>query len=127
MDKKLVALTFDDGPSDTTSDLVMDKLEKYNIPATFFLIGEQIIPERVRVIERELSLGCEIENHSWTHSDMTKFTKEQMKEYRKDRRRQEAERQNRRQGPGGRPGGMGPGGFPGGGFPGGPGSFGGDF
>ena len=42
MDKKLVALTFDDGPSDTTSDLVMDQLEKYNIPATFFLIGIMI-------------------------------------------------------------------------------------
>ena len=80
MDKKLVALTFDDGPSDTTSDLVMDQLEKYDIPATFFLIGEQITPERIRVIEREMSLGCEIENHSWTHSDMTKFTKEQMKD-----------------------------------------------
>ncbi|MBE7069483.1 MAG: xylanase deacetylase [Ruminococcaceae bacterium] len=80
MEKKLVALTFDDGPSDTMSDLVMDQLEKYNIPATFFLIGEQITPERIRVIERELSLGCEIENHSWTHSDMTKFTKEQMRD-----------------------------------------------
>lgn len=50
------------------------------------------------------------------------LTKEQMKAYRKDRRKQESERQNHRQGPGGRPGG---GGFPGGGF--GGGGFGGDF
>ena len=57
--------------------------------------------------------------------------KDQLKAYRKDRRRQEAEMQRRMQGGmgGGRPGGMGPGGFPGGGpggFPGGgPGGFGG--
>lgn len=58
--------------------------------------------------------------------------KDQLKAYRKDRRRQEAEMQRRMQGGmgGGRPGGMGPGGFPGGGmgpgggFPGG-GGFGG--
>ena len=52
--------------------------------------------------------------------------KDQLKAYRKDRRRQEAEMQRRMQG-GGRPGGMGPGGpggFPGGGMgPGGPGGF----
>ena len=61
------------------------------------------------------------------------LTKDQLKAYRKDRRRQEAEMQRRMQGGmgGGRPGGMGPGGFPGGGmgpggFPGGgPGGFGG--
>ena len=57
--------------------------------------------------------------------------KDQLKAYRKDRRREEAEMQRRMQGGmgGGRPGGMGPGGFPGGGpggFPGGgPGGFGG--
>ena len=59
--------------------------------------------------------------------------KDQLKAYRKDRRRQEAEMQRRMQGGmgGGRPGGMGPGGFPGGGpggFPGGgPGGFPGGF
>ena len=59
------------------------------------------------------------------------LNKDQLKAYRKDRRRQEAEMQRRMQGGmgGGRPGGMGPGGFPGGGpggFPGGgPGGFGG--
>ena len=49
------------------------------------------------------------------------LTKDQLKAYRKDRRRQEAEMQRRMQGGmgGGRPGGMGPGGFPGGGMPGG--------
>ena len=50
------------------------------------------------------------------------LNKDQLKAYRKDRRRQEAEMQRRMQGgrPGGMgPGGMGPGGFPGGGMPGG--------
>ena len=36
---KMVALTFDDGPSSTTSE-VLDVLQRYNAVATFFLIGQ---------------------------------------------------------------------------------------
>ena len=36
---KLVALTFDDGPSPIITPKVLDKLEKYDVVATFFLIG----------------------------------------------------------------------------------------
>ena len=38
-DKKIIALTFDDGPSDTTSMKVLSKLKKYGIPGSFFLSG----------------------------------------------------------------------------------------
>ena len=75
---KLIALTFDDGPSDTTTDQVLDVLERHGIVGTFFLIGDNITDERLPIIRRTLSLGCEIENHSKTHSDMTKLTREQI-------------------------------------------------
>jgi peptidoglycan/xylan/chitin deacetylase (PgdA/CDA1 family) len=74
--KKIIALTFDDGPSDTTSLKVLSKLKKYGVPGSFFLIGQNIIPEREYIVKEELAYGCDIENHSLTHSDMTKLDAE---------------------------------------------------
>ncbi|MDO5155089.1 MAG: polysaccharide deacetylase family protein [Eubacteriales bacterium] len=68
---KLVALTFDDGPSPTTTNQVLDILEKYNVPGTFFLIGKQVTPDTREIMERQLSLGCELGSHSYTHEDMS--------------------------------------------------------
>lgn len=77
--KKMVALTFDDGPSETTLE-VLDILEKYGIKATFFLIGELITEQTIPIMKRELEMGCEIENHSFTHSDMTKLSASEIRE-----------------------------------------------
>ena len=78
MDNKIIALTFDDGPSDTTTGQVLDVLERLGAKGTFFLIGDNITTERIPLVERALSLGCEIENHSKTHSDMRALTREQI-------------------------------------------------
>ena len=75
-DKKIIALTFDDGPSDTTSMKVLSKLKKYGVPGSFFLIGQNITPEREYIVKEELAYGCDIGNHSLTHSDMTKLDAE---------------------------------------------------
>lgn len=69
-DKKLVALTFDDGPSNVT-ERVLDILEAEGIPGTFFLIGQNVTPDKKPVLERQLALGCEICNHSFTHRPMS--------------------------------------------------------
>lgn len=60
-----VALTFDDGPSPDTEDL-LDVLQRENVKATFFLIGENVekYPETARRIARE---NHEIGNHSYSH------------------------------------------------------------
>ena len=42
VDTKYIALTFDDGPNTTTTNQILDLLEKYNAKATFFLIGDNI-------------------------------------------------------------------------------------
>lgn len=78
-DKKLVALTFDDGPSNIT-EKVLDILEQNGIVGTFFLIGELVTPEKKPILERQLAMGCEIANHSFTHSDMSKMSAETIKE-----------------------------------------------
>ena len=78
---KYCSLTFDDGPNfygDDTMNKMLDVLEKHRVVASFFLIGNKITPENTKVIERAVKLGCDIENHTWTHPDMTKLTKEQM-------------------------------------------------
>ncbi len=67
---KLVALTFDDGPSATTSQ-VLDVLDKYDVVATFFLIGQQINSSTIPIMKRQVSMGCELANHSYTHIDMS--------------------------------------------------------
>lgn len=80
MEKKLVALTFDDGPNTVTTPKVLDILEKHSACATFFLVGNNISEESAAVSRRAFEMGCEIENHSRTHSAFTGLTDEQMKE-----------------------------------------------
>ncbi|MBA5690691.1 polysaccharide deacetylase family protein, partial [Duganella sp. LX47W] len=36
-----VALTFDDGPAPGATEFILDLLKKYNISATFFMVGKQ--------------------------------------------------------------------------------------
>ena len=75
-----IALTFDDGPNTTITPQVLDLLQEYDIPGTFFLIGKNITPESAKIARRALEMGCEIENHSVTHSHMNQMTAEQIRE-----------------------------------------------
>jgi len=63
---RAVALTFDDGPSRSTTPAVLDLLREIHTPATFFLIGSRaaLAPDLVRRIHDE---GHAIGNHSWAH------------------------------------------------------------
>ena len=67
---KLIALTFDDGPSSTTTQ-ILDVLDKYGVKATFFLIGNQINSNTKSILQRQANSGHELANHSYSHSDMT--------------------------------------------------------
>jgi peptidoglycan/xylan/chitin deacetylase (PgdA/CDA1 family) len=67
--EKLVALTFDDGPTPAYTRRLMTLLEHHQIPATFFFIGRQV--ERYPEIAREAARrGFEIGNHSYAHPDL---------------------------------------------------------
>lgn len=68
--KKHIALTFDDGPNTVTTPQVLEKLKKYGIPASFFLIGNNITPESAEVSRAAFEYGCEICNHSRSHPSM---------------------------------------------------------
>lgn len=76
----LIALSFDDGPNDVTTPKVLDILEEFQVPASFFVIGQNINDDTARQMTRAISLGCEIQNHSFTHGFMTKMSKEEIEE-----------------------------------------------
>ncbi len=79
-ERKALALTFDDGPDEGITPQILDILEKYRVPATFFLNGKNINPRTVPLIERALDLGCEIENHSYSHHYMDKLEAEEIRD-----------------------------------------------
>jgi peptidoglycan/xylan/chitin deacetylase (PgdA/CDA1 family) len=66
---KCIALTFDDGPGPDTGRL-LDLLKRENVPATFFVLGDQAekYPATVR---REYAEGHEVGNHTWDHKDLS--------------------------------------------------------
>ena len=72
--KKLVAITFDDGPSKYTTTLI-DELKKRDIPATFFVLGSEAerYPE---VLKFASDTGNEIGIHSYEHKLFTKLSEE---------------------------------------------------
>ena len=68
-----VALTFDDGPSAYTGQ-VLDILDKYNAKATFFIVGRNAEPN-VALLRRTVESGHEIGNHTWSHASLTALAK----------------------------------------------------
>lgn len=63
-----VALTFDDGPGRFTNEL-LDILDRYDVPATFYLVGMHV-EEYAAVVQRMAYNGHEIGNHSWSHAQL---------------------------------------------------------
>ena len=74
-----VALSFDDGPNNTTTPQMLDVLEAFDAPASFFVIGQYINDSTAGQMKRAVSMGCEIQNHSYTHSFMSELTPEEVK------------------------------------------------
>ena len=66
-DKKVAYLTFDDGPSDNTSE-VLEILKKYNIKATFFMIAESVTPDRYDLIKDMIDQGHVVGIHTYSHN-----------------------------------------------------------
>lgn len=64
---RYLALTFDDGPRRGTTDVLLDGLKDRGIPATFFVVGEQI-PGNEDLICRMAEEGHQIGNHTYSHT-----------------------------------------------------------
>lgn len=69
--RKVLAIGFDDGPAaDTPAFVTM--LERSHVPATFFMIGEQVTSSFSSTLRHELRDGDALGDHTFTHPDLTK-------------------------------------------------------
>ena len=78
-EEKILALSFDDGPHPKYTVEILDILKEYNIKATFFVLGihAELYPD---IINRQISEGHEVGNHSYSHVNMKKASKNVIKE-----------------------------------------------
>lgn len=68
--KKVVYLTFDDGPSETVTPLILDVLKAEKVHATFFVVGKSVDESNITksLIKREVEEGHALGNHTYSHN-----------------------------------------------------------
>ena len=77
--QKVIALTFDDGPWNRTTEQILDILKKHNIKATFFVVGQHL-NERQEIGKKIVEAGHVIANHTWNHpSKKSKMSPDRIK------------------------------------------------
>jgi peptidoglycan/xylan/chitin deacetylase (PgdA/CDA1 family) len=76
---RLCALTFDDGPDPEKTALVLDRLQRHRAVATFFVVGAKLGDATAPVVERMVSMGCELGNHSWEGAIMSAMPPEEVR------------------------------------------------
>ncbi|MEU9915200.1 bifunctional polysaccharide deacetylase/glycosyltransferase family 2 protein [Streptomyces sp. NPDC051001] len=67
---KTIALTFDDGPNPTYTPKVLEILEKYDVPATFFVVGS-MVSRYPGIVKDMVEQGNEVGIHTFTHVDLS--------------------------------------------------------
>lgn len=68
--EKFIALTFDDGPNAQFTPEILDVLSEYNVPATFFAIGSQMV-KHPEIVERILAEGHNVGSHTFSHTNIS--------------------------------------------------------
>jgi peptidoglycan/xylan/chitin deacetylase (PgdA/CDA1 family) len=77
--KGVVAFTFDDGPNPETTPHVIDALEKYDVPATFFIVTQRLSSAKGKdLLHRELDAGFMVGSHSVTHPNLRKVSADKL-------------------------------------------------
>lgn len=75
--KKMVALTYDDGPSIYTPR-VLKTLKENNAVATFFVVGNRV-PTYSDTVKKAHDMGCEIGNHTYEHKCLTRISETEVR------------------------------------------------
>lgn len=71
--KKLIAFTFDDGPSSAQTPKLLDGLNKYNARVTFFVLGNRVNSYKNTII-RAYNMGNQIGSHTYSHCNLAKLS-----------------------------------------------------
>ena len=70
--KKLIAFTFDDGPSDAPTNKLLDNLDKYDARVTFFVLGSRVNTYK-DTLKRAYEMGNLIGSHTYSHLNLFKL------------------------------------------------------
>ena len=76
---RLIALTFDDGPSSKLTNQLLDGLKERGVPVTFFILGENAVNNRATV-RRAYEEGHEIACHTWDHPNLNNCSTSEIQE-----------------------------------------------
>ena len=69
-DRKIVALTFDDGPHELCTPIILDALAEADVQATFFVSGWRLQdPVNIPILQRTAAEGHQMGNHRYTHAE----------------------------------------------------------
>ncbi|HEX6466795.1 MAG TPA: polysaccharide deacetylase family protein [Terriglobales bacterium] len=68
-DPRAISLTFDDGPNDPHTLRLLDVLAKYNVKATFFLVGKYV-KQRPEIARAVVAAGHALGNHTYSHPNL---------------------------------------------------------
>jgi peptidoglycan/xylan/chitin deacetylase (PgdA/CDA1 family) len=75
--EKVVALTFDDGPSPVWTTQILDELKLAKVKGTFFMLGEHVV-KYSEVAKRVAAEGHEIGNHTYDHHVLIYYTMDEL-------------------------------------------------
>ncbi|KGX90300.1 delta-lactam-biosynthetic de-N-acetylase [Pontibacillus marinus] len=76
--EKVLYLTFDNGYEQGYTDDILDVLKEKEVPATFFVTGHYI-KSAEELVQRMVNEGHIVGNHSWSHPDFSKMSKDRIK------------------------------------------------
>ena len=78
-EKRQIAISFDAAWGNDDTQMLIDILKEYNVPATFFVVGSWVdkYPESVKALS---DAGHQVQNHSNTHPHMPQLSKQQMRD-----------------------------------------------
>jgi len=77
--RKVVALTFDDGPHGKLTPQLLDLLRRENVRATFFVLGS-LVAANPQIVQRMAAEGHEVANHTWDHPRLPSLSREKLDE-----------------------------------------------
>lgn len=73
-ERKVIALTFDDGPDEIKTTAILDLLKQYDAKATFFVVGSRVekLPD---IVKRERKEGHDVGNHTFHHPSFHRISR----------------------------------------------------
>lgn len=81
--RKVVALTFDDGPHGQLTPKLLDLLQHEGVHATFFVLGS-CVAANPEIVQRMAAEGHEVANHSWNHPRLPSLSRQKFEQQIRD-------------------------------------------